>query len=102
MRCLAALTASFLLAGPLRAADTHPFSVKDMLAMDRISDPRVSPDGARVVFTVRVTDMDANAGRYDLWLAATDGSWTRRLTSHAASDTQGRWSPDGRTIYFVS
>ena len=28
---------------------THPFSVHDMLAMDRISDPKVSPDGKRVV-----------------------------------------------------
>ena len=27
------------------AAEPHPFSVMDMLAMDRISDPQVSPDG---------------------------------------------------------
>ena len=50
------LAASLLLAAAGQAAaTTHPFSVHDMLAMDRISDPRVSPDGTRVVFTVRVT-----------------------------------------------
>ena len=102
MRLAAPFLASLMLASPLLAADTHPFSVHDMLAMDRISDPRVSPDGQRVVFTVRTTDMQANRGRNDLWLAAVDGSWTRRLTSHEASDSQGRWSSDGKTIYFVS
>ena len=52
MRLITLLLASCLVAGPALAADTHPFSVHDMLAMDRISDPRVSPDGTRVAFTV--------------------------------------------------
>jgi dipeptidyl aminopeptidase/acylaminoacyl peptidase len=84
------------------AAEVHPFSVHDMLAMDRISDPRVSPDGTQVAFSVRTTDLDANRGRTDIYLAATDGSWVRRLTSHEASDSQPRWSADGRSLYFVS
>ncbi len=84
------------------AAETHPFSVHDMLAMDRISDPRVSPDGTMVAFTVRVTDLEANKGRTDIWLAAVDGAWQRRLTTHEANDSQPRWSPDGKHIYFVS
>jgi dipeptidyl aminopeptidase/acylaminoacyl peptidase len=98
----AALLCLLLAAAPVGAADTHPFSVRDMLAMDRIADPRVSPDGSRVAFSLRVTDLEANRGRTDLWLAATDGSWTRRLTSHDAADSQPRWSPDGRALYFVS
>ena len=32
---------------------THPFSVRDMLAMDRISDVQISPDGRQVVFGSR-------------------------------------------------
>jgi dipeptidyl aminopeptidase/acylaminoacyl peptidase len=89
---------------PLRlfAADTHPFSVHDMLAMDRISEPQTSLDGKWVVFTLRVTDLDANRGRTDLWLVGADGRGLRRLTSHTASDTSARWSPDGGTIYFLS
>jgi dipeptidyl aminopeptidase/acylaminoacyl peptidase len=93
---------ALLLAGTSARAETHPFSVADMLAMDRISDPRVSPDGTRVAFTVRVTDMAANRGRNDVWVAAVDGSGARRLTSHEANDTQVRWAPDGRSLYFVS
>ncbi len=83
-------------------AQTHPFSIHDMLAMDRISDPRVSPDGRLVSFTVSVADLEKNKRRSDLYLAAVDGSWVRRLTTHDASDSQGRWSPDGKSIYFVS
>ena len=91
-----------LLAGPAAAADTHPFSVHDMLAMDRISDPRVSPDGLTVAFTVRVTDLEADKGRNDLWIAPTGGGGARRLTSHEADDTQARWAPDGKSLFFVS
>src|SRR5688572_3293205 len=93
---------SLLVVGAASAAETHPFSVHDMLAMDRISDPQVSPDGKTVVFVVRVTDLAANRGLNDLWLVGTDGTGLRRLTSHSAADVNPRWSPDGKTIYFLS
>jgi dipeptidyl aminopeptidase/acylaminoacyl peptidase len=79
----------------------HPFSVHDMLAMDRLSDAQVSPDGTQVAFTVRVTDVAANKGRSDLWLAAADGSRVRRLTSHEANDSGARWGANG-WVYFLS
>ena len=84
------------------AEPTHPFSVHDMVAMDRLSDPRVSPDGRLVAFTVRATDLEVNRGRTDVFLAAVDGSWTRRLTSHEANDSQARWSRDGKELFFLS
>ena len=102
MRSSLALVLLLTLALPAGAAETHPFSIHDMLAMERISDPRVSPDGTQVAFAVRATDLDANRGRLDLYLAATDGSRVRRLTSHEAADSQPRWSADGRSLYFVS
>jgi dipeptidyl aminopeptidase/acylaminoacyl peptidase len=82
------------------AADTHPFSIHDMLAMQRISDPRVSPDGTQVVFSVAVPDVEKNKSSEDLYLAATDGSWQRRLTSTGAG--QARWAKDGKSLFFVS
>ncbi|MBL7188241.1 MAG: S9 family peptidase [Phycisphaerae bacterium] len=83
-------------------AETHPFSVHDMLAMDRLSDPQVSPDGESVVFVRRQTDLEANKGRTDLWLVGADGTNLRRLTSHQAADSNPRWAPDGRSIRFIS
>jgi dipeptidyl aminopeptidase/acylaminoacyl peptidase len=73
-----------------------------MLAMDRITDPQVSPDGRRVVFAVSVTDLEANRRRSDLWLVQADGTGLRRLTSHEANDDHPRWAPDGRSVWFLS
>jgi dipeptidyl aminopeptidase/acylaminoacyl peptidase len=102
MRPRHTLLFGLLLGAPTFAADTHPFSVQDMIAMDRISDPRVSPDGQSVAFTLRVTDLAANKGRRDLWIAPVSGAPARRLTAHEADDTQGRWAPDGKSLFFVS
>jgi dipeptidyl aminopeptidase/acylaminoacyl peptidase len=84
------------------AQESHRFSVHDMLAMERITDPRVSPDGKQVAFTVRTTDLEANRGRYDVWLASMDGTRAERLTTHPENDSQARWAPDGLSLYFLS
>ncbi len=81
---------------------THPLTIHDMLAMDRISDSQVSPDGKWIVFTVRETDLAANRGRTDIWLVGTDGKGLRRLTNHPASDFNARWTPCGQWIFFLS
>ena len=81
---------------------THPFSVHDMLAMDRLSDPQVSPDGKWIVFVLRRTDLEANKGRTDLWLVGTDGRGLRRFTTHPEGDSNPRWAPDSRSIWFLS
>ncbi len=80
----------------------HPFSVHDMLAMDRISDPQVSPDGKWIVFVLRKTDLRENRDRTDLWLISSTGRELRQLTTHPEADTNPRWSSDSKTIYFVS
>jgi len=86
-------------AAPARAKG---FTIEDMLAMQRVSDPAVSPDGKWVAFAVRDTDYDANRGRFDIWLASVDGASVRRLTTHPENDTDPQWSRDGKWIYFMS
>jgi len=81
---------------------THLFSVHDMLAMDRISDPQVSPDNKWIVFVVRTTDLEANRGRTDLWLVDVEGKNLRRLTTSPENDLNPRWAPDGKSIWFLS
>ncbi len=80
----------------------HPFSIHDMVAMDRISDPQVSPDGTWIAFVVRTTDLEANRGRTNLWLVSSDGADLRQLTSHPDSDSNPRWGPDSRSVWFLS
>jgi dipeptidyl aminopeptidase/acylaminoacyl peptidase len=83
-------------------AQMRAFTARDMQSMDRLNDPRVSPDGKWVVFAVRSTDWDANRGRSDLWLAAVDGSSVRQLTTHEANDVAAQWLPDGKALVFLS
>ncbi|HET9449978.1 MAG TPA: LpqB family beta-propeller domain-containing protein, partial [Aggregicoccus sp.] len=96
---LYALAALTLAAAP---AAPHPYSIQDQLSMRRVSSPTVSPDGKRVAFVLRTTDLEANKGRTDLWLVNADGSGLRQLTSHEANDSQPVWSPDGQSLFFLS
>ena len=91
-----------LLAAPAAAVETHPFSIQDMLAMNRIADPRVSPDGRSVAFTVRVTDMEANKGRTSVWISDLATREARRMTAGEPSETNPRWSADGKSLLFLS
>ena len=96
------LTALMLAAAAIGVAgEQRPFTVHDLVAMARIADPQPSPDGTRVAFTVTTMDLVANRGRSDLWLASVDGEWSRRLTTHEASDSSPLWDGE-EALYFLS
>src|SRR5688572_16868399 len=96
------LAVLLFIASTILPARAKGLTVDDMLAMQRVSDPQVSPDGKWVAFSVRDTDFDANRGRFDVWLAAVDGSSVRRLTTHPENDNEAKWSRDGQWLYFLS
>ncbi len=96
-----AIVISLLLVAAVASAQQHPFNVHDLVAMERIGDPRPSPDGSRVAFVVTTMDLEANKGGRDIWIAATDGSGASRLTTDAANDWSPRWQSDG-ALYFLS
>ncbi|HVK73718.1 MAG TPA: S9 family peptidase [Kofleriaceae bacterium] len=101
---LFALAAAALPLVAAAAAPAHAkgLTIDDMLAMRRVSTPATSPDGAWVAFVVRDSDLAANRGRSDVWLAATDGTSVKRLTSDPDNDVDPVWAPDGKSIYFRS
>jgi dipeptidyl aminopeptidase/acylaminoacyl peptidase len=67
------------------------------------TDPRLSPDGVRVAFTVQRVGPAFDRYRTAIWLAPADGSSpARQLTIGARRDWSARWSPDGTTIAFLS
>ncbi len=96
------LTLSFAPLALAAAKDTRPLDARDLIAFDRISEPRVSPDGGQVVFTVSALDYEANKRRSDLWLSNTDGTGLKRLTRHEGADTGAAFAPDGKAVYFLS
>lgn len=81
----------------------HVFTAKDMASLDRLSDPRVSPDGRYVLYSVRTLDYPANKAAMSLWVADLKARMApRRLAISDGGAASGRWSADGKAIYFSS
>jgi dipeptidyl aminopeptidase/acylaminoacyl peptidase len=94
-------------ASPVRAAAAdaeQPFSVQDLVRLDRVSEPEVSPDGKHVAYTLRTVDMEANKARNGIWLLETRkrNATPVRLTDLAANSNSAAWSGDGRFLYYLS
>ena len=89
---------------PAAVAAPRGFTVEDLVTMERVGTPAVSPDGSRIVYTVRSTDMAKNKGHTDLYLVdlRAANAKPRRLTSDTASSTDPEWSAAGDAIYFLS
>ncbi len=91
---------------PASAPATTPtehggLSLGQLAMMERVGDPRISPDGRRILYGVRTTDWGGNRGVGALWVIENDGT-PRRLTISDGGAGSGRWSTDGRAIYFLS
>jgi len=82
-----------------------PVSVDDLLALQIASDPQIAPDGTRIAFTVQRCNSAANTTSSAIWLVeAGEGKvatpW--QVTSGEQHNFASRWSPDGRTLAFLS
>jgi dipeptidyl aminopeptidase/acylaminoacyl peptidase len=80
-------------------------SVEDLLTLQIASDPQISPDGSLIAFTVLQCHAEANTTSSAIWLVNSVGGknaspW--QITCGEYHDAQPRWSPDGRTLAFVS
>ena len=82
----------------------RPFTANDLVMLDRVSEPRLAPDGRSVAFTLRQTDFEGNRGLKSIWkLDLTDkAAQPQRLTATGSNAWSARWSPDGKTLYFLS
>ena len=64
--------------------------------------PKISPDGMRVVYELQKTNWEENAFERNLWIAEVATGESHALTSAKKSSTNAGWSPDGKWIAFLS
>ena len=67
-----------------------------------VSDPQISPDGTKVLFTYRTANVKEDRYHSHIWLLPLDEKKPKQFTYGNGNDSHPRWSPDGKTILFLS
>jgi dipeptidyl aminopeptidase/acylaminoacyl peptidase len=86
----------------LAAVEKKPVALDDLFQLRDVSEPRISPDGAWVAYTVATLDAKRDKVESDLYMARWDGSQTVRLTYTPGRETTPRFSPDGTYLAFLA
>lgn len=77
-------------------------TIDDVMALKSVGSPRISPKGDWIAYTVRTTDMDKDKRTTRIWMVSSDGKTTLPLTAKSYSAGSPRWSPDGKSLAFLS
>jgi dipeptidyl aminopeptidase/acylaminoacyl peptidase len=92
---LLALTGAAIAAQPLALTPEQTLERRSIGELD------LSPDGARLAFTV-TEPVKGSARQRNIWVLDVASGRVRQLTFSAKSDSAPRWAPDGRAIAFLS
>ncbi|HXA48386.1 MAG TPA: S9 family peptidase, partial [Burkholderiaceae bacterium] len=78
-----------MLAAGNAIAEPHGLTVEDMVKLERVGSPVLSPDASRVIYTVRATDIAKNHGHTELWMLDLRGAHAQpqRLTHSDANSS---------------
>lgn len=105
MNLRSALLPLCLLAALPSLAAARGLDVRDLQKLDRVSSPVLSPDGGTIVFAKRIVDADMVKASSSLWvrnLLTRDMAPPKRLTPEGWNVNSPSFSPDGKTVYFLS
>ncbi|MBO0726132.1 MAG: S9 family peptidase [Blastocatellia bacterium] len=80
----------------------RPLTFDDLMAIKRVSDAQISPDGSRVAYVVTEVDKNLNRGKRSVWVVPTSGGSPQQLITSDKNDFSPRWSADGKWIAFLS
>jgi dipeptidyl aminopeptidase/acylaminoacyl peptidase len=89
-------------AAPAQTPAGRVLSADDVYLMKDVGEPRVSPDGAWVAYTVASMDREADKLHSAVWMVSWTGDRDVRLTRGPAPESTPQWSPDGRYLAFLT
>lgn len=97
-----ALLPAALLTGLSNLQAARPYTPRDAVTAEAVAAPALSPDGAQVAYEVASTDFAANKRESRLFLVPAAGGAEPRQLTFAGSSRAAAWSPDGRSLAFLS
>ena len=83
-------------------AEKRAFTIADLYKIKNVSDPRFSPDGKKIAFSVTESFLEEGKTNSDIFVMNADGTDLRQMTRSDASDSDPHWSPDGKWLLFTS
>jgi len=96
------LFVAIFLSLPSLAQTKRPITFDDLVAVKRLGDAQISPDGSRVAYVVTDVDKNLNRGKRSVWVVPTSGGSPQQLISSEKNDFSPRWSADGKSLAFLS
>ena len=102
--CFVAITICLITISAQPGLAQANWSPENCMKLKNISAVAPSPDGQRVIYTVREAVMTDDRSEYvnQVWICNSDGSHHQQLTQGDRNSANPQWSPDGRWISFAS